>query len=53
MPSVLVEPLKDGARFVIYEPPAVLPYQLAALVAVILAAVVIGSLSAAVTAGRC
>jgi hypothetical protein len=43
----------ETARFVIYEPPQTGPYKAAALVAVLLAAFVIGSLASAVTAGRC
>jgi hypothetical protein len=53
MPSILFEPLKDGVRYVVYEPAETGPYKVLAIVAVILAAVVIGALTATITAGRC
>ena len=53
MPAMLYEPFKDGGRIVIYEPPHTTPYKVMALVAVVLAAVIIGALTATITAGRC
>ena len=53
MPSILFEPVGEGGRYIIYEPPQTGVYKLVAIVAVLLAAFVVGSLSAAVTANRC
>ena len=53
MPSVLFEPLGEGGRVIVYEPPQTGVYIVVALVAVLLAAFVIGSLASAVSAGRC
>jgi hypothetical protein len=53
MPAVLYEPLRDSGRIVIYEPPHTGPYKAVALVAVLLAAVIIGALTATITAHRC
>jgi hypothetical protein len=53
MPSIVFEPTRDGARYVVYEPPQTGLYIVVSLLAVVLAAFVIGSLASAVSAGRC
>jgi hypothetical protein len=46
MPTILFERLGEGGRYIVYEPPPTGVYKLMALVAVLLAAVVIGGLTA-------
>jgi hypothetical protein len=53
MPTILFEPLRDGASYVVYEPSNTAPYKAMAVVAVLLAAVIIGALTATITTNRC
>ncbi len=48
MPSILFEPLGEGGKYIVYEPPVTGPYKVLALVCIIFTAVLIGLLGSAV-----